>query len=384
MARVPLSTRSDVPKFHAMEVLAEANHLASLGRDILHLEVGEPGASPPAKVCKAASDAIHAGRTGYTEALGLPQLRRAIAGHYRRFYGLDVPPECVAVTTGASGAFTLAFLALFDPGDRVALASPGYPAYRAILTALGAEVVNVPGVRESGFQPVADLLQPVADDLQGVVLASPANPTGSIMSEIRLAELTAFCRDRGIRLVADEIYHGIVYEHACPSLAGLDDQAVIVNSFSKYFAMTGWRLGWIIAPPELIAAIERLAMNFFLCPPTAAQVAACEVFDCYEELDVHVERYRSNRDRLLAGLAQIGLTRVAAPDGAFYLYVDVSEVTDDSLAFARNLLHQQGIAVAPGIDFDPDRGHRYVRLSYAGAQETIAATVERLAGWTPA
>ncbi len=378
-----LSARSGVPQFHAMGVLSEANRLASLGRDILHFEVGEPDARAPARVREAAMAALAAGQTGYTEALGLPELRRAIAGHYRRFYGLDVAPEQVVVTTGASGAFVLAFLALFNPGDRVALASPGYPAYRNILSALGIEVVSIPGVHESAYQPTVDLLEPVAAGLRGVILASPANPTGSVMPEPELRKLVAFCRDRGIRLVSDEIYHGIVYESSCPSVLGLDDQGVVVNSFSKYFAMTGWRLGWVVGPAELVAAAERLAMNFFLCAPAVAQVAAVEAFDCYAEFESHVVRYRDNRDGLLAGLLQSGFNRIAAADGAFYLYVDVSDFTDDSFDFAQKLLHQQGIAVAPGVDFDLDRGHRHIRMSYAGAPETIKAAVERLRTWTP-
>jgi len=378
-----LSARSQVPQFHAMGVLAEANRLAALGRDIVHMEVGEPDARAPARVREAATAAIEAGRTGYTEALGLPELRRAIASHYRDFYGVEIETGRVIVTTGASGAFILVFLALFNPGDRVALASPGYPAYRSILTALGIDVVSVPGLHESAYQPVVDLLRPVADDLQGVVLASPANPTGSVMPEAELRRLVAFCRERNIRLVADEIYHGITYERACPTVLGIDDQSVVVNSFSKYFAMTGWRLGWVVGPAELIAAAERLAMNFFLCAPTVAQVGACEVFNCYAELDSHVERYRANRDSLLDGLSRSGFDRVAAADGAFYLYVDVSDFTDDSFEFARQLLHNQGIAVAPGVDFDRDRGHRFVRLSYAGAPETIQSTVDRLSTWTP-
>ncbi len=372
------SRRSKIPPFHAMGILAEANRLASCGRDILHLEVGEPDARPPAPVREAAIAAISAGRTGYTEALGMPELRQAIASHYRSFYGVEVGPECVMVTTGASGAFMLAFLALFESGDRVALAAPGYPAYRSILTALEIEVVTIPGLHESAYQPVADLLRPVAEGLKGVILASPSNPTGSVLPEPELVGLAAFCRERGIRLVADEIYHGIVYGRTCPTVLGIHPEAAVVNSFSKYFAMTGWRLGWLAGPAELIRTAERLAMNFFLCAPTTAQAGACEVFGCYAELDAHVERYRANRNALLAGLSNSGFDRIAPADGAFYLYVDVSDFTDDSFAFAHRLLQQQGIAVAPGIDFDRERGHRFVRMSYAGAPETIRATVRRL------
>ena len=377
-----LSQRSNVPQFHAMGVLAEANRLAALGRDVLHLEVGEPDARAPARVRDAASAAIAAGRTGYTEALGLPELRRAIAAHYRDFYGVEVGPERIIVTTGASGAFILVFLALFDPGARVALASPGYPAYRSILAALGIEVVTIPGAHESAYQPVVDLLEPVAGDLDGVILASPANPTGSVMPEPELIRLVAFCRERKIRLVADEIYHGIAYGGACPTVLGLDGEAVVVNSFSKYFAMTGWRLGWVAGPPELVEAAERLAMNFFLCAPTVAQVGACEVFGCYAELDAHVQRYRANRDVLLAGLSKSGFRKVAAANGAFYLYVDVSDFADDSFEFARQLLQEEGVAVAPGVDFDRERGHRFVRMSYSGAPETIQEAVSRLGNWT--
>ncbi len=377
------SKRSAIASFHAMATLVEANRLESEGREIFHLEIGEPAVTTPEPVREAARRMLAGEGIGYTESLGQPALCAAISMHYQNFYGIEVPPERIAVTFGASGAFVIAFLALFDPGDRVALAAPGYPAYRNVLEALGVEVVTILGERESGFQPLARLLEPYANDLDGVVLASPANPTGSVMPRSDVEELVAFARERNIRIVADEIYHGIVYGEGLPTILSMESNAVVVNSFSKYFAMTGWRLGWFVFPPELAGAVERLSMNLFLCASSIAQTAACEVFNCYEELDSNVARYRANRDLLLRKLPEAGLSRIAIADGAFYLYADISDLAEDSAKFAQALLHETGVAVTPGIDFDTERGHRFIRLSYAGASETIAAAAERLGAWQP-
>lgn len=380
-AGVRPSARARIAPFRAMAVLAEANRREAEGREVFHLEVGEPDAPTPAPVREAARRLLAEGRTGYTEALGLPSLREAIAGHYRDFYGAEVPPERIAVTSGASGAFVLAFLALFEAGDRVALAVPGYPAYRNILEALGVEVVPVAGDPAGGGRMTVESLAPHADGLAGVVLASPANPTGSVVRRADLEELAAFARARGIRVVADEIYHGIVYGEGLPTAVSIDPDIVVVNSFSKYFAMTGWRLGWMVVPPGLRDAVERLAMSFFLCAPSVAQAAAGEVFGCYGELDANVARYRANRDLLLRELPRAGFGPFAPADGAFYLYAGIAELGGDSSALAGAMLRETGVAATPGIDFDPEGGAGFIRFSYAGAPETIAGAAERLLAW---
>lgn len=375
------SRRAGIAPFRAMAVLAEANRREAGGHEVFHLEVGEPDAWTPAPVREAARRLLAEGRTGYTEALGMPRLREAIAGHYRAFYGADVPPERIAVTAGASGAFVLAFLALFEHGDRVALAVPGYPAYRNVLEALGVEVVPVAGEPAGDPRTAVERLAPHAEGLAGVVLASPANPTGSVIPRAELEELAGFARARGIRIVADEIYHGIVYGEGLPTALAIDPDIVVVNSFSKYFAMTGWRLGWMVVPPGLGDAVERLAMSLFICPSSVAQAAACEVFDCYDELDANVARYRANRDLLLRELPRAGFGPFAPADGAFYVYAGVGELGDDSSALADAMLRETGVAATPGVDFDPERGAGFIRFSYAGAPETIRGAVERLLAW---
>ena len=317
---------------------------------------------------------------GYTDALGIAPLRREIAAHYQAQYGIAVDPAEVVVTTGSSAAFLLAFLAAFEPGDRVGLAIPGYPAYRNILSALEIEPVLISVGENAHYQPTPELLADLGR-IDGLILASPANPTGTMISAADLAGLTAYCRDRGIRLVSDEIYHGITYEAAAATARTYGREAIIVNSFSKYYSMTGWRLGWMLVPPDLARSVECLAQNFYISPPALSQIAALPVFGCRTELDGHVARYRVNRDLLLGTLDAARLTRFAPAEGAFYLYVDISSLTRDSEEFCGRLLAETGIAVTPGLDFDPIDGGGWVRFSFAGSTESVAEAARRLKDW---
>src|SRR5204863_4224570 len=380
------SRRGLVPPFIAMDVLRAANEREAAGHSVIHLEVGQPGTPAPEIVLDAARRALAEDRIGYTDALGIAPLREAIARHYREQYGIAVEPADIVVTTGSSAAFQLAFLAAFEPGDRVALAAPGYPAYRNILTALDLEPVLIEVGENAHYQPNPELLAE-AGDLAGLIVASPANPTGTMIPAADLERLTDYCRDRGIRLVSDEIYHGITYETAPQTArafgAGNQGGAIIINSFSKYYSMTGWRLGWMVVPPDLARSVECLAQNFYISPPALSQLAALPVFGCRAELDGHVARYRANRDRLIETMRQAGLTRFAPAEGAFYLYVDVSDLTRDSVEFCRRLLAETGVAVTPGRDFDPLHGDSWIRLSFAGSTEDIAEASRRLATWLP-
>jgi aspartate/methionine/tyrosine aminotransferase len=364
-----------------MEVLRAANDLAAKGERVLHLEIGQPDSPAPAAVLDAAAKALKGHRLGYTEALGIGELRQAIAGHYRDSHGLDVDPSRIVVTTGSSGAFLLAFLAAFESGDRVALAAPGYPAYRNILSALDLEPVNLPCGPESRFQPTPAMLDALDGRLDGLIVASPSNPTGSMLAPEDLVALARHCEERGIRLVSDEIYHGIVYEGVASSAAAFGGSAIVINSFSKYFSMTGWRLGWMILPEDLLRPVECLAQNLFISPPALPQLAALAAFGCKAELDGHVRRYRRNRDLLLAELPKAGFTRFAPPDGAFYLYADAGTLTNDSEAFCKRMLIETGVAATPGVDFDSERGHRFIRFSFAGSTEEMAEAARRLQSW---
>ena len=376
-----LGQRGQIPPFIVMDVMREANRLAASGADILHLEVGQPSTGAPAKVIAAAERLLRTSPLGYTDALGIPALRERIARHYAETYRVTVDPAQVAVTIGASGAFLLGFLAAFDAGDRVALAAPGYPAYRHILTALDIEPVELPSGKEDRFQPTIRLLEQVEGRLDGLIIASPSNPTGTMLGDAELAELSAYCRRRGIRLVSDEIYHGITYGDPAATALAHAPEAIVINSFSKYFSMTGWRLGWMVAPPDLVRAVECLAQNLVISAPSLSQHAAVEAFDCAEELEANIKRYAANRALLLEQLPAAGFEDFAPPDGAFYLYADVSRLTNDSLDFCRRMLHETGVAATPGIDFDGGRGHHYVRFSFAGATADMAEAAKRLKAW---
>jgi aspartate/methionine/tyrosine aminotransferase len=380
-----VSARAAIPPFHVMDVWAAAAERQRTHGDLVNLSAGQPSTPAPAAVRTAATAAIDGEVLGYTVALGIAPLRAAIAEHYLRTYGLDVAAEQVVVTTGSSGGFLLAFLAAFDAGDRVAMARPGYPCYRNILTALGCEVVELPCGPETRYQPTVGMLEALDEPVKGLVVASPANPTGTVLDPAELAALAQWCEGNGVQLVSDEIYHGISYpgSPATSSAWSTSREAIVVNSFSKYFSMTGWRLGWLLLPPRLLRAADCLAGNFTVCPPALPQFAALGAFDVasYAEADGHVARYAVNRGLLLDGLARLGVTRVAPPDGAFYVYADVSHLTADSMDFTYRLLAETGVAVAPGVDFDPVDGHRYIRFSCAGATGDVEEALRRLEGW---
>ncbi|MFD9705017.1 pyridoxal phosphate-dependent aminotransferase [Lentzea sp. NPDC059081] len=372
-----VAARADVPPFHVMDVLSAAARRQRTHGDVISLAAGQPSSPAPRPVRGAAVRALGEQALGYTEQLGIPELRGAIAGHYQRQYGLAVDADDVVVTTGSSGAFTLAFLSAFDAGDRVALARPGYPAYRNILKALGCEVVELPCGPETRFQPTVEMLDP---SLKGVIVASPANPTGTVADVEPIAK---WCEGNGVQLISDEIYHGISYGEPLRCAWEVSREAIVVNSFSKAFAMTGWRLGWMLLPERLRRAVDCLTGNFTLCPPALAQYAAVEAFheDSYAETAADLQRYKVNRDLLVGGLSDLGIDKLAPADGAFYVYADVRHLTDDSMGFCRRLLDDTGVAIVPGIDFDPVDGHHFVRLSFAGATQDIEEALRRLKAW---
>ena len=357
-----------------------ANDREAAGESVLHMEVGEPGAGPPRKVLDAAAEALRSSKLGYTEALGIPDLRAAIAKHYRDRYDLAVPVERVVVTTGSSGGFMLALLAAFDAGDRVAVGVPYYPAYSNMLVALGIEPVYVVTGPQTRFQPTPETLA-AAGPLDGVLVASPANPTGTMLSAKAMAALVDYCATADIRLLSDEIYHGITYGEQPSSALAYSGDAIVFNGFSKYFCMTGWRLGWMVAPHDMLAAIERLAQNLFISAPNVSQKSAVAAFDCREELEANVAAYARNRDLLLRELPKAGIGNFAPADGAFYIYANVSNLTNDSPEFCRRMLSETGVAVTPGIDFDAQRGSATIRISFAGSEADTAQAAARLIDW---
>lgn len=379
----PVSGRGQVAPFQVMRVLDAASRRRALGLPTFDLSAGQPGTPAPEQVLEAARQALSEERLGYTPASGIPLLRQAIAGHYQARYALDVDVADVVVTTGSSGGFLLAFLAAFDAGDEVVLARPGYPAYRNLLEVLGCRVVEVEAGPAESFTITTAMLDRLPRPPKGLVLASPANPTGTLTDPQTLADVVAWCADHGTRLVSDEIYHGLVYRGRADTAWRTSRDAVIVNSFSKYFSMTGWRLGWLLVPAELRDPIDALASNLALCPPALSQYAAIRAFEAYGELDAHARRYQSNRDLLVAGLRSLGLDRLAPADGAFYVYADVSAVTDDSAVLCARALAEAGVAIAPGADFDTVDGNRWVRMSFAGATTEVTGAVEALAEWLP-
>lgn len=376
-----LSRRGQIPSFIAMDVLREANQRAASGDHVIHLELGQPSTPAPRAVLEAARAALARDVLGYTDACGLAALREAIAAHYRRAYAVDLDPAQIVATTGSSAGFILAFLAAFDPGDRVALAAPAYPAYRNILAALDLVPVELRTGPADRYQATLELIRSHKDGLDGVILASPANPTGSMLDPAELDTIARYCEGCGIRLISDEIYHGITYGKRAASAAASSGQAIIINSFSKYYAMTGWRIGWMVVPSNMLRAVECLAQNLFISPPTLSQYAALAAFHCSDELDAHVVRYAENRALLLAALPQAGFDRFAPADGAFYLYADVAHITNNSQEFCQRMLRDIGVACTPGIDFDRERGHATLRLCFAGATEEIAEAARRIVNW---
>jgi aspartate/methionine/tyrosine aminotransferase len=379
--RLAASSRSAVAPFHVMQVFAAAELRRAAGLPVFNLAVGQPSTGAPAAVRAAARIAIAEQQLGYTAAAGVPALREAIAEHTRSWYGIELDPSSVVVTTGSSGGFLAAFLAAFDAGDVVAIARPGYPAYRNILTGLGCQVQEFDCGPDDGFVPTVAMLDELDPVPAGLILASPANPTGAMISPARLGELAGWCDEHGVRLVSDEIYHGISYAERAGCAWQYGRNSIVVNSFSKYFSMTGWRLGWLLVPDELVDAVDRLVGNFALCPPAVSQQAAVVAFSAYQELDANVARYAHNRALLLQRLPEIGLGRLAPAAGAFYIYADVSRFTDDSLSWVRRVLADTGVALAPGVDFDTVHGHRFVRLSFAGDTTEIEQAVDVLADY---
>jgi aspartate/methionine/tyrosine aminotransferase len=377
------SRRSDVPPFMVMDVMAAAARIEAAGGHVIHMEVGQPAAGAPKTAIAAAHAALEAGRIDYTSALGIPSLRERIARHYRDAYGCDVSPERVVVTTGSSGGFMLAFLAMFEPGDRVAVTVPGYPPYRHILTALGCEPVLIETTNETRHALTGEALLAAhrKAPLKGVLVGSPANPTGTMMSREALAGLIAAAEDAGIRFISDEIYHGLDYAFPAVTAAALSDQALVINSFSKYFCMTGWRVGWMVVPEILVRPIERLQQNLSISVPSLSQIAAKAAFDGAAEMEEIKHGYQENRRILIEGLPKAGLTRFLPADGAFYLYADVSDFTSDSFEFAKQMLEQAHVAVTPGLDFDPIHGRSFIRLSYARSAAEMREAVDRIAHW---
>jgi aspartate/methionine/tyrosine aminotransferase len=375
--------RAEIAPFIAMDVMSSARRLEGTGRHVVHMEIGEPGTGAPKPAIEAAMARLARGGIGYTEALGLPELRSRISRHYREMYGLDVAAERIAVTTGSSSGFVLAFLAMFDPGQRVAIASPGYPPYRTILQALGLEPVEIEvgHAQRWALDGEAVARAHAERPLDGLLIMSPANPSGTMIDASALEGIATTCRDLGIRLISDEIYHGLTYGMAAESALRFDDDAVIINSFSKYWCMTGWRVGWMVLPESLLRPVERLAQNLFISAPTLSQVAAIAAMDAHEELAAVHGGYARNRDLLMRELPKAGIDRFLPPDGAFYLYADIGNLTNDSAAFATAMLDEAAVAATPGMDFDPARGARFLRFSYAGSEADIADAVQRIAGW---
>jgi aspartate/methionine/tyrosine aminotransferase len=377
------SARGEVPPFIVMDVMAAAARIEAAGGRVGHMEVGQPVASAPKSAIAAAQAALASGRVAYTAALGIPSLRARIARHYEQSYGLALDAERVVVTTGSSGAFILAFLALFDAGDRVAIATPGYPPYRHILTALDCVPVTIETSEATrwAITPEALIAAHRRAPLKGVIVASPANPTGTMMTKEALVALIAAADAEGIRVISDEIYHGLDYAFAAETAARISDRVVVVNSFSKYFCMTGWRVGWLVMPEELVRPIERLQQNLAISVPTLSQVAAEAAFDGREEMETVKHGYEENRQILLRGLPGAGIEKILPVDGAFYLYADVSRFGADSLDFARRMLEQAGVAATPGVDFDPVHGKNFIRFCYAGSAAEMHEAVERIGGW---
>lgn len=377
---------ASAPPFMVMDVIAAANaRQAALppgAPPVIRMEVGQPGTGAPAGAVAAAMAALQSGHAlGYTEALGRRSLRQRIAAHYRAWYGLDVPVERVAVTVGASGAFPLAFLASFNPGDRVALAAPFYPPYVNILTALGMVPVVVEAGPETRFQPSVAMLERMDPLPDGLIVASPSNPAGTMLHPEELAAIATWCDSRGVRLISDEIYHGLHYDSPISTAAACSPSAVVVNSFSKYFSMTGWRVGWMVMPEDLVRPVECVAQSMFISAPYISQVAAEAAFDCGEELEANVARYRRSRDGLLRALPQAGFADLSPAEGAFYLFADIGGRSNDSQAFCKRMLAEVGVAASPGVDFDRNRGNRFVRFSYCGTEADMQEAAERLRGW---
>ena len=375
------SKRSNILPFLAIDMLTRANNLKSNGKDIIHMDVGEPGFKTPAHIIKYAKNIIEEKKIGYTEAIGIPLLRKKISDHYKYWYDEEVNSENIAVTAGASGAFVLTLLAIFDPGDTVAIMTPYYPAYVNALKALNINVIYLEGDSKNSYQPTVEKLENIKKKIKGVIMASPANPTGSTINTDDLKKISYWGKKNKITIISDEIYHGVEYGKYSETILKYNKDAIVINSFSKYFSMTGWRLGWLVAPKNIISTIEKLSMSLFLCPPTFSQLIAIKAFDNYDILNKNVLTYKKNRDVLINSFEGIGFSKYAPPDGAFYLYIDVSNITDDSTDLAIRLLKEAGVSSTPGKDFDYNLGNKFIRFSYAGDHKAIVEGVKRIINW---
>ena len=375
------SRRSNILPFLAIDMLARANSLKSKGKDIIHMDVGEPGFKTPAHILEYAKTIIENKKIGYTESIGMPELRSKISDHYKYWYDQEVDSENIAVTAGASGAFLLTLLAIFDPGDTVAIMTPYYPAYVNALKALNINIIYLEGDIKTSYQPTIEKLESIKKNINGIIMASPANPTGSSINTDDLKKIANWSKKNKIAIISDEIYHGVEYGKFSETILKYNQDAIVINSFSKYFSMTGWRLGWLVAPKKIIDTIEKLSMSLFLCPPTFSQLIAIKAFEDYDILNKNVLIYKKNRDILTSSFEGIGFFKYAPPDGAFYLYIDVSNITDDSTDLAIKLLKEAGVSSTPGKDFDYNLGNKFIRLSYAGDHKEILEGAKRIISW---
>ena len=375
------SFRSDINPFVAMEMMEKANILESKGRDIIHMDVGEPGFNTPDHVLDHLKNLIKDSTFGYTEALGMPLLREKISVHYKNWYKQNIGPERIAVTVGASSAFILCLLSAFDVGDKIGIMRPYYPPYLNALKALGLKALIIDGDINTGYQPTVSILKKISQDIKGLIIASPANPTGSVIGKKQILEVSAWCRKKNIRIISDEIYHGIEYEGFSDTFVSCNNDAFVINSFSKYFSMTGWRLGWIVSSEKIIKVIEKLSMAFVLCPPKISQIGAIKVFENYNYLNKNVSVYKKNRDILINMFEKIGLKNFSPPNGAFYVYVDISKIAKDSAELSIQLLNEAGVSCTPGIDFDDLNGKNFIRFSYGGSTETVIEGSKRIENW---
>lgn len=373
-----ISRQSDISAFRALDLLQQVNQLKKEGADVISLAPGQPSDGAPRAAIEYGVEALQNGDMGYTEAIGMPMLRERISTWYRDYYGIDVPMERIVITVGASGAFLFAFLSMFDPGDKIAIAAPGYPAYRNIIKACGMQVVEIPTGMQTDYQPTIAHLEEMDEIPDGLLVASPCNPAGTMISSENLKSLCDWCSEKGVRLISDELYHGVTFEEKADSVLRYCPNTVAVNSFSKYFAMTGWRLGWMVVPEDVAGRVKSLAESLFVAPPTLAQHVAYKTFDHTDVLDEYVARYKANLDILRAELPKAGITKFAPTKGAFYLYADISDITDNSEKWAKDLLEAEGVAVTPGTDFDLERGHQTIRMSFAGSTKDVKEATIRI------
>lgn len=379
---IKLSTRSDIPPFRVMDILRTVNERTARGEDIIHLQVGQPSDGAPSQVIDYMIETMKRDpRQGYTEALGMTPLRERIAQWYKDYYNVEVSPARIAITVGASGGFILSFLAAFEIGAKVAIAVPGYPPYRGILQSLGLQVVEIITTAETNYQPTRAQLEDLGIDIDGLIITSPSNPTGTVIDPAELGRIAAWCHEKGVTLVSDEIYHGITFDTKAETALRFTDDVIVVNSFSKYFAMTGWRLGWLVLPENMVGRVKSLSESLVVAPPTPGQHAAWKIFDHIDILDSYVARYRDNLATLKRELPKAGFTKLSDTQGAFYLYADIHHLTDDSIGFCRRILDEAKVACTPGIDFDPHNGHGTMRMSFAGSRAHIAEACVRLQEW---